>query len=277
MARIRSIKPEFWSSPTLARVSREARLTFVGLWNLADDTGRCEALPRTLLGALYPFDDDVTESELTEWVDQLATVGLLRLYESRGRRYLFVTGWKEHQRIDNPSKARCPDPDDDDSHEITSLTCGYGDSSETLARVSREASDRSVGASERRSVGDGAADKPPPASDLTADSFEDFWRRYPRHAKNGKPGGGGDRKPTQRRWRNLTQAQRDAALRAVDHYRAWCESPDGAYPKHAETWLNAESWEQWQEPADHGQQFDYTDPTAPPRDVRPDGSRRGAI
>lgn len=46
----------------------------------------------------------------------------------------------------------------------------------------------------------------------------------------------------------MTQKQRSQAMQAVDHYRQWCESPDGEFPKHAATWLNAESWEQWQEP-----------------------------
>ena len=38
--RIRTIKPEFWPSEKLAKASREARLLFVGLWSMADDSGR---------------------------------------------------------------------------------------------------------------------------------------------------------------------------------------------------------------------------------------------
>lgn len=102
----------------------------------------------------------------------------------------------------------------------------------------------------RKEGGDAGAS--PPVPDPVDASFEDFWSRYPRHARNGKPGGGGDRKPTLRAWRNLSQRKRDLALAAVDNYRRWCESPDGEFPKHAQTWLNAESWEQWQEAADEG-------------------------
>ena len=36
MARNRMIKPEFWSSETLMSISRDARLTFIGIWNFCD-------------------------------------------------------------------------------------------------------------------------------------------------------------------------------------------------------------------------------------------------
>lgn len=254
MARIRTIKPEFWSSPTLASVSRDARLTFVGLWNHADDYGRCEAIPRSLLGDLYPFDQDVTEDDVVRWVDELASAGLVQLYERRRRHYLYVVGWDEHQRIDRPSQPRCPAPDDHDSTPLASLANPQRDTSEGIAGPSLDPSARNVGAWERGSVGaweGGEADAADAASapDPIDEQFEDFWARYPRNAKTGKPGGGGDRKPTRRRWRNLTQQQRDQALAAVDNYAAYCRRDDAEFPKHALTWLNAESWEQWQEPA----------------------------
>ena len=40
MARIRSIKPEFFTSIPVGGVSRDARLMFVGLWTNVDDDGR---------------------------------------------------------------------------------------------------------------------------------------------------------------------------------------------------------------------------------------------
>ena len=40
MGRIRTIKPEFPQSESMGRVSRDARLTFILLWTMADDAGR---------------------------------------------------------------------------------------------------------------------------------------------------------------------------------------------------------------------------------------------
>lgn len=97
---------------------------------------------------------------------------------------------------------------------------------------------------------------PPPLSSLPAlppdrveETFADFWVRYPR-GRAGKPGGDGARKPARDRWGRMTRDERDAALAAVDHYRAYVQSPGGPIAAHATTWLNQERWEQWQEAAD---------------------------
>ena len=56
MARIRTIKPEFWTSEQVVECSPTARLLFIGLWNFCDDAGnqpasakqsRCRFFPAT--------------------------------------------------------------------------------------------------------------------------------------------------------------------------------------------------------------------------------------
>ncbi len=39
MARIRTIKPKFWDDTKLSKISRDARLTYIGMWNFSDDLG----------------------------------------------------------------------------------------------------------------------------------------------------------------------------------------------------------------------------------------------
>lgn len=39
MARIRTIKPEFWTAEQVMELSRDARLLFIGMWNFCDDAG----------------------------------------------------------------------------------------------------------------------------------------------------------------------------------------------------------------------------------------------
>ena len=53
MARIRSIKPEFWDNQYLKQLSSLARLTFIGLWSQADDEGRGHGDPDWLWGRLH--------------------------------------------------------------------------------------------------------------------------------------------------------------------------------------------------------------------------------
>lgn len=107
MARIRTIKPEFWHSQSNARLSRNARLFFIGLWNLADDEGRCIGNPTWLAGQIFPYDEDskqITEDSLSE----LATSLKIRRYETNGDQYLDIPNFLTHQRINRPTKSSLP-------------------------------------------------------------------------------------------------------------------------------------------------------------------------
>lgn len=106
MARIRSVKPEFWSSETLASISRDSRLLFIGLWNFCDDYGCCLDIPRRILGDVFPYDEDVSAGDIKRWIDELEGAGLILRYRSKTRAVLIVTGWNEHQKVDKPGKVR---------------------------------------------------------------------------------------------------------------------------------------------------------------------------
>jgi hypothetical protein len=108
MARIRSIKPEFPQSETVGRLSRDARLLFIQLWTIVDDSGRARAASRMLASLLYPYDDDATKL-ISKWLDELEREGCIRRYEVDGKTYLDVPKWLEHQKIDKPSKSRLPE------------------------------------------------------------------------------------------------------------------------------------------------------------------------
>ena len=79
MARIRSIKPEYFVSDQVVECSRDARLAFIGIWVFSDDQGVHPASPRKLKLEVFP-GDDVTTDEVAEWVAELTTGGLLEEY-----------------------------------------------------------------------------------------------------------------------------------------------------------------------------------------------------
>jgi hypothetical protein len=108
MARIRSIKPEFFRSVTISTLTFGARLTFEGLWCYADDDGRYRYEPGLLKGDVWPLDGQVTADQVASWADELLGASLLCEYEAGGRRYLHITNWQEHQVIKNPSKPKWP-------------------------------------------------------------------------------------------------------------------------------------------------------------------------
>lgn len=124
MARIRTIKPEFFTSLTLSRVSRDARLTFIGLWTFCDDEGRGRDEPRLLKAALWPLDDQVTANKVSEHLTELADAKLVQRYAIDGERYFEVRNWKEHQKIDRPRESTMPPPPSrraDDSDPSTTV------------------------------------------------------------------------------------------------------------------------------------------------------------
>lgn len=111
MARIRSIKPEFWTDRKMAKdLTRDERLFYIALWNEVDDQGRFIAEARRLLGVLFPYDDDLTDRDIEVWTVRLAETGRIVLYEVDGQRYGVLPKFKDHQKISKPTKSRLPDP-----------------------------------------------------------------------------------------------------------------------------------------------------------------------
>lgn len=118
MARIRTIKPEFWTSEQIADCSPTARLLFIGLWTFCDDAGRHPASTKRLKMEIFPADP-FTDLELSGWVAELESAGLVTRYEAQGKEYWQVTGWY-HQKIEKPT-IKYPAPE-------------FGDHSATIRR-----------------------------------------------------------------------------------------------------------------------------------------------
>ncbi|WP_199739006.1 hypothetical protein [Herminiimonas sp. KBW02] len=101
MARIRTTKPEFWTSEQIMECSPIARLLFIGMWNFCDDGGNHPASARTLKAEIFP-SDDFTSSDVQRLIDELSSNNLITLYTSENKDYWHVNGW-HHQKIDRPT------------------------------------------------------------------------------------------------------------------------------------------------------------------------------
>lgn len=109
--RIRTIKPEFWGSPDVSRLSRDARLLVVGLISMADDDGRFLASPNAIIGHVYPNDENVTPVQVRKWLAEVsARDEPVHLYEVDGVRYGVLPNWHKHQRINRYSASKMPAP-----------------------------------------------------------------------------------------------------------------------------------------------------------------------
>lgn len=107
MARIRSIKPEFPQSESMGRVSRDARLCFIELWTIADDSGRLRGSSRMLASLLFPYDDDAP-ALMDGWLAELEREACIQRYSIEGNSYIQICKWHEHQKIDKPSPSKLP-------------------------------------------------------------------------------------------------------------------------------------------------------------------------
>lgn len=108
MARIRTIKPDFWTDEKLTDCSLSARLLFIGTWNFADDSGNLDRSHKQIKARVFPLDNVDCEPLLLE----LITQGLLIEYAVEGKQYLHIKGFEKHQLINRPSKPTCPSYED---------------------------------------------------------------------------------------------------------------------------------------------------------------------
>jgi hypothetical protein len=95
MARIRTIKPEFFTDEKLAELSYPARIAFQGLWTQADKEGRLEDRPKFLKVQILPYDNEDFDALL----QTLADGDFIKRYEVDGKRYIEIVNFVKHQRI----------------------------------------------------------------------------------------------------------------------------------------------------------------------------------
>jgi hypothetical protein len=106
VARIRSIKPEFWSSEQVMECSPTSRLLFIGLWNFCDDGGNHVDSAKTIKAEIFP-GDDISSTDVRRMLDELSSNGLIVYYTHENKTFLHVTGW-HHQKIDRPTMKHPP-------------------------------------------------------------------------------------------------------------------------------------------------------------------------
>lgn len=164
MARIRSIKPEFPQSESMGNVSRDARLTFIQLWTIADDEGRLRGNSRMLASLLFPYDDDAP-GLIDGWLKELEDEGCIVRYKVGAQSYVQLCNWLIHQKIDRPSKSKIPPLDG---------------ASKTIANP-REVSSEDQGSKDQGREGKGEDQlverrSAPPDRDVVAEVFA-YWQK----------------------------------------------------------------------------------------------------
>lgn len=109
MPRIRTIKPQFWLDEKLGAIQRDARLLYIGLWNLSDDQGVFEWRPARIKIQIFPYDIDVNDGLIEQWLTLLVNTGDIIKFNYNSSTFGFIPTFIKHQDIKNPSQWKFAD------------------------------------------------------------------------------------------------------------------------------------------------------------------------
>lgn len=100
MARIRTIKPEFWEDEKIGKLPIPCRLFFIGCWNFADDNGIIRASASYLKSRIFPYDDNLRITEVQKYIDALLNARMLVPIIHEGESYYVIRTFRSHQKFD---------------------------------------------------------------------------------------------------------------------------------------------------------------------------------
>jgi len=240
MARIRSIKPEFWSSPGIETVAPHARLLYIAMWNWADDSGVGVANPRELLGFAFPLEEEINVADLRRMLEEIRRVFGVNFYTVAGRQYYSIPSWEKHQKFDRRSKGKYPGPEEADDAEIPANKGDSGNSAESHESSPSVRRDSVAGTGEQGNRGTGEQ-----LEDLSGkpNEFDLWYAEYPR-----KDSRGAAEKAFPKA---LKEAGLEALISGAIRYRN-DPNREKQFTKLPATWLNGKCWADGPLPAKSG-------------------------
>jgi hypothetical protein len=247
MARIRTVKPEFWSSPDTASVEDPwARLLFIAMWNWADDAGRGTANPKELAGFAFPNDESISSADIRRMLGGIRRGFGVKFYKIGGRPYYAIPSWESHQKIDKRSGPKHPPPEegeDWDPDPPQGSDQQQRNGSAVLSESSAEPAESTP--SPRRTLGAGTGEQGnrgkeqtpslAPLADLDP-GFAAFWAAYPRRV---------EKRAAEKAWRAAIKRKVDPArvVEAAKRYADLTRGTEARFIKHPASWLNAGAYD----------------------------------
>ena len=106
MARIRTVKPEFWQDETIGELSSNARLLFLACLNISDDEGLLKWNAAFLRSQCFIYDD-LSISDIESMMSEITSRGMILEYkDSKQQKHGWFINFRKHQKIDRPQKAK---------------------------------------------------------------------------------------------------------------------------------------------------------------------------
>lgn len=179
MARIRSIKPDFFKHEDLAELPAMVRLLFIGLWTQADRDGKLENRPKRLKIEIFPYDD----FDINQGLEMLEKAGFILRYSVKNEHsestvqapysnsastFIKILSFSKHQQP-NTKEARSAIP------EPVFDGAPYQHSANTVLASQERERKEDIGNGKREREGEGNTEQAPSRDDELEDSILNFF------------------------------------------------------------------------------------------------------
>lgn len=260
--RIRSIKPEFWRSKTIADLSWDARLVLKGLESYVDDNGVGKYDLELIISDVFSRDHyrkpRETVARVSEAISELISAGLVIRYQVDGEELLYIDKWKDIQRVDKPNSGRYRRPDGTLEYTEPVNRDSYRKPREEVANppeiLPSVTGEQGSSGTEEQGTGEQEISSAPDGPDVVKSdypqAFEDWWECYPR--KDAK------RKALEA-WRRARKRATDQDLIVGAERYALDPNRQEQYTKQPATWLNGDCWLSAALPATNGYRVPASD------------------
>jgi len=261
MARIRTIKPEYWQDEKIGKLSMPARLLFIGMWNFSDDAGVVRGNPVFLRSQIFPYDD-ITKEQMESWLSEIENQQLIITFVANDESFYEIKNFLKHQLINRPSKNKNPKRVKNDEQSLMKNKTLTESSVSTQTRLN----DGSL--TEREYIKGIHINPPPPfqggyddlektsdekpktetpvkknKTELPPDQksfFDRFYQAYPKHVA---------KEDAVRAWKKITPPPTEdfvnTLIARIDILRTtdgWLKN-NGEFIPNPATWLNGKRWD----------------------------------
>lgn len=211
MARIRTIKPEFFTSEDIVELSPFARLLYVALWCESDREGRLTWKPKTFKLRYFPADS----VDIEELCQEIVGRGLVVLY---GDGLAYIPTFLDHQHI-NPRESASVLPPPDHASSTRGARVRHASGRDSDAQVGKEGKESNNHASDDA-------------------GFDAFWSAYPKKVSKADALKAYKKlKPS-----DALQAEILAGVSRAKASADWMKD-GGQFIPYPASWLNSRRWE----------------------------------
>ena len=105
----RIIKESICTSDSIDELSWFEEVMFYRLIVNCDDYGRFDGRIPVIKNRLFPLKENITAESVKDGINKLASAGLVFLYETDGKPYLYLPTWNDHQNV-RAKRSKYPEP-----------------------------------------------------------------------------------------------------------------------------------------------------------------------